>query len=168
KANTLKEFIALLRASPGKLNYGSSGVGGMPHLAVELFKKSAKVEIAHVPYKDGATAALTAVLGGEVAMLITSVPTVAAQVKTGRLRALAITSDGKRVSSLPDVPSFGEAGVSGMNIDNWTGLTGPAGMPKELVAKLHAEVVKAANVPSVKELLFAQGADIVTSSPEEF
>ena len=167
KANTLKEFVALAQANPGKYNYGSAGAGGLNHLMAELFKVMAKVNITHIPYK-GAGEVVPAVLGGQVDMLISTIPTVLAHVNSGRLRALAVTTDGKRAPSMPDVPSMSEAGVSGMTIYAWYGLVGPAGMPKEIVNKLRAEVVKAIAVPSVKERFITQGGEPVGSSPEEF
>ena len=168
KANTLREFVALAQANPGKYNYGSSGAGGLNHLMAELFKVMAKVNIAHIPYK-GAGEVVPAVLGGQVDMLVATIPTVLAHVNSGRLRALAVTTDGnKRAPSLPEVPSMSEAGVSGMTIYAWYGLVGPAGMPKEIVNKLRAEVVKAVAVPSVKERFITQGGEPVASSPEEF
>lgn len=167
KANTLKEFVALAQANPGKFNYGSAGAGGLNHLMAELFKLSAKVDIAHIPYK-GAGEVVPAVLGGQVDMLVSTIPTVLAYINTGRLRALAVTTNGKRAPSLPNVPSMSEAGVSGMTIYAWYGLVGPAKMPKDVVRKLHAEVVKAIAVPAVKERFNAQGGEPVGSSPEEF
>lgn len=165
--NTLKEFIALAQANPGKFNYGSAGTGAQNHLSAELFKIAAKVNIAHIPYKGGADA-MAAVLGGKIQMLIATIPLALPHVSGGRLRALAVTTDGKRSPVMPDVPSMSETGVSGMTIYSWFGLVGPAGMPKEVVNKLHAEVVKALAVPSVKERYIAQGAELVGSSPEEF
>lgn len=166
--NTLKEFIALAQANPGKFNYGSAGIGTLSHLSAERFKIAAGVNIKHIMYKGG-PAVVTAILGGEVQMLMGSIqPAVLAQVKSGKLRALAVTTDGKRSPVMPDVPSMSEVGVSGMTIYTWIGLGGPAGMPKEVVNKLHAEVVKAIAVPSVKEQFIAQGAELVGSSSEEF
>lgn len=165
KVNTLQEYIALAQANPGKLNYGSAGLGSITHLSGELFNMAAKVNIAHIPYK-GAGEAMGALLGGQIAMLITGISSVVPLVKTGKLRALAVTTDGKRSIAMPDVPSMSEMGISGMIIYAWYGLAGPAGMPKEVVNKLHAEVAKALAVPSVKERF--QGSELVGSSPEEF
>ena len=167
KANTLQEFIALARANPGKLNFGGAGAGSGARLSSELFKMLAKIDIVYVPYKGGA-AAMNAVIGGQVEMLTTNMSTVVAQVKYGKLRALAVTTDGKRSPALPDVPSMSEAGVPGMAVYSWQGIGGRAGMPKEAVKKLHAEVVKALTVRSVKERLTGLGAEPVGSSPEEF
>ncbi len=168
KANTLKEFVALAQANPGKFNYGSAGVGTQNHLAAELFKIASKVNIVHIPYKGGAGDVIIAMLSGQVEMLITPMLSVLAHVKSGKVRALAVTTDGKRSPAMPDVPSMSEAGVSGMIIYSWFGLAGPAAMPKAVANKLHAEVVKALAVPSVKERFIAQGGELVGSSPQEF
>ena len=168
KANTLKEFVALAQASPGKFNYGSAGVGTQNHLSAELFKTAAKVNIVHVPYKGGAGDVIIAMLSGQIEMLITPMPSVLPHVKSGKVRALAVTTDGKRALAMPDVPSISEAGVSGMTIYSWFGLAAPAGTPKEVVNKLRAEVVKALVVPSVKDRLIAQGGELVGSTPNEY
>lgn len=166
KANTLKEFVALAHANPGKYNYGSGGSGGINHLAGELFNRAAKVDITHIPFK-GAGEATAATIAGQVDMVIAASPGVVTFVNSGKLRALAVTTIGnKRYSAMPDVPSMNEAGVPGMEIITWFGLAGPAGMPKEIANKLHAEVVKALAVPIVKER-FA-GSELVGSSPAEF
>ena len=111
---------------------------------------------------------IIAMLSGQVEMLITPMLSVLAHVKSGKVRALAVTTDGKRSPAMPDVPSMSEAGVSGMTIYSWFGLAGPAAMPKDVANKLHAEVVKALAVPSVKERFIAQGGELVGSSPQEF
>ena len=139
--SSLDAFIALARANPGKFNYGSGGYGSALHLYSELFNSAAKVEITHVPFKGGGDN-MTALLGGQVHMnIIQYQANVIALIKGGRLRALAVTTDGKRSASLPDVPSMSEAGLSGMTIYTWAGLVGPAGMPRALVEKLRSEVV---------------------------
>lgn len=167
KANTLSEFIALARANPGKLNFGGAGTGSGAHLAAELFKMVAQVNVAHIPYKGGGEA-MNAVVGGQIEMLLTGVSTVAAQVKSGRLRALAVTTDGKRSPVLPDVPSMNEAGISGMTVYSWQGIAARSGTPKEIVNKLHDEVNKAITVPSVRERLIGMGTEPSGSSTEEF
>jgi tripartite-type tricarboxylate transporter receptor subunit TctC len=167
KAATLKELVALAQAAPGKTNYASAGPGSPVHLATELFKIAAKVDITHIAYKGGGEM-VTAVLGGEVQMLLTTMPTVLVHINSGKVRALALTTDGKRSRVLPDVPSMSEAGVSGMTIYTWSGLFGPAGIPKDVVTRMHAEVVKAIAAPSVRERFNAEGAEPVGSSPEEF
>ena len=165
---TLKDFIALARAYPGKFNYGSGGYGSALHLYSELFKSAAKVDIAHVPFKGGGDN-MTALLGGQVQMnIIQYQPNVLALIKSGRLRALAVTTDGKRSASLPDVPSMSEAGLSNMTIYAWAGLVGPGRMPRARVTQLHAEVVKTLAIPSVKERFAGQDAEMVGSRPEEF
>ena len=165
--NTLKDFVALARANPGKFNYGSGGPGSALHLYSELFKIAAKVNIVHVPYKGGGEN-FAALIGGQIQMLIISVPTALQFVNSGRMRALAVTTEGKRAPSMPNVPSMSEAGVSGMTIYVWFGFAGPAGMPKAIVNKLHAEVVKALAAPSVKDQFIRQDAEFVGSSPAEF
>jgi tripartite-type tricarboxylate transporter receptor subunit TctC len=156
------------RAASRNALSGLEGDGGLVHLMAELFKIAAHVNITHIPYR-GSGEVIPALLGGQVDMLIATIPTVLAHVNSGRLRALAVTTDGnKRASSMPDVPSMSEAGVSGMTIYAWYGLVGPAGMPKEIVNKLRAEVVTAIAVPSVKERFITQGGEPVGSSPEEF
>lgn len=165
--NTLKDFVALAQANPGKFNYGSGGPGSALHLYSELFKIAAKVNIVHVPYKGGGEN-FAALIGGQIQMLIISVPTALQFVNSGRMRALAVTTEGKRAPSMPNVPSMSEAGVSGMTIYVWFGFVGPAGMPRTIVNKLHAEVVKALAAPSVKDQFVAQDAELVGSSPAEF
>jgi tripartite-type tricarboxylate transporter receptor subunit TctC len=167
KASTLKELVALAHASPGKLNYASAGTGSPVHLATELFKIAAKANIVHIPYKGGGEM-VTAVLGGQVQMLLTTMPTVLTHVNSGKVRGLAVTTDGRRSPAMPDVPSMSEAGLSGMTVYTWSGLLGPAGLPKEVVTRLHAEVVKALAAPPVKERFIAEGAELVGSSPGEF
>jgi len=166
KVGTLKEFVALAQAHPGKLNYGSGGTGGINHLSCVLFNRAARVDIAHIPFK-GAGEATAAVVGGQVDMVIAAAPGVVPHVQAGRLRALAVTTpEGKRYSALPDVPSLGEAGVPGMTLMTWFGLAGPAGLPRTVVNRLHAEVVKALAVPLVRERF--QGAELVGSTPDAF
>ena len=165
--NTLKEFVVLAQANPGKFNYGSGGPGSALHLYSELFKIAAKVNIVHIPYKGGGEN-FAALIGGQIQMLIISVPTALQFVNSGRMRALAVTTDGKRAPSMPDVPSMNEAGVSGMTIYVWFGFVGPAGIPKNVVNKLHAEVVKALAASSVKNQFSGQDAELVGSSPAEF
>lgn len=164
---TVKEFIALAKASPGKLNYASAGAGSSPHLIVELFKLRAGVDIVHIPFKGGGEM-LTAVMGGQVSLMTAGIATVLPLVNSGKLVALAITSDGARSPMMPDVPSMSEAGVAGMTLYAWHGLVGPGGMPPEVVAKLNTEVVKALADPSVRDRLHAQGAEIVGGTPADF
>ncbi len=164
---TVKEFIALAQAQSGKFNYGSNGFGGTVHMASELFKMVSKTNIVHIPYKGGGDL-ISAMLGGHIQMAFGAIPTLAANIKNGQLRALAVTTDGKRSPALPDVPSMSEAGVPGMAVYSWYGLAGPARVPKEVVSKLHAEVLKAIALPTVRDRLIAADADPVGSSPAEF
>lgn len=166
-AGTLKEFIALARANPGKFNFGSGGSGSAPHLSAEFFNMAAKVKIAHIPFK-GAGDVITAMLAGEVQMLITSIPGVLAQVRAGKLRALAITTDGRRAPPLPDVPTTREAGLPGMDIDVWHGLVGPAGMAREVVNRLHTEIAAGIAQTAVQTQFTAQGAEPLATRPEDF
>jgi tripartite-type tricarboxylate transporter receptor subunit TctC len=165
---TLKDFIAAARAQPGKFNFGSGGAGSALHLYGELFKTAAKVDLTHIPYKGGGDN-MAALLGGQVHMNITQYQAnVIALIKSGKLRALAVTTEGKRSPALPDVPSMSEAGVAGMAIYSWAGLLAPAGLSTALTRKLHVEVVKMLAVPAVRERFAAQDAELVGSKPEEF
>jgi len=168
KANTLKEFIALAKASPGSLSYGSGGVGSNAHLGGEMFKSSAGVNLLHVPYR-GAGDAVQALLGGQVHMLISALPTAIANAPSGKLRVLAVASPGKqRSSSLPDVPTTVEAGLTDFVILNFFGIMAPTGTPRPIVAQLHQEIVKALANPQLRERFIAQGGDPVGSSPDDF
>ncbi len=168
KAATLKEFIALAQANPGAYNYGSGGSGSPLHVYAELFSRAARVSLVHVPFKGGGGESMTALIAGEIQMLFAAIPTAAAMVKSGKVRALAVTTSGKRLSSMPEVPSMSEAGVPGMVIDAMYGLVGPAGLPRAVVTRLHGEVVKALTVTGVKERYAAQDAELVGSTPEEY
>lgn len=165
--NTIKEFIAAAQANPGKFNYGSAGAGGALHLTAELFKMAAKVNVQHIPYKGGSEA-VVALIGNQTQMQISTLPTVLPGIRGGKLKALAVTTDGKRLPALPDVPSMNEMGVPGMVVYVWYGLMGPAGLPKEVVNTLYGEVLKTLAVPAIKERFAAQGAEVSGSSPEEF
>jgi tripartite-type tricarboxylate transporter receptor subunit TctC len=164
-ANSLKELIELARTQKAKLNYGSPGNGTAQHLTTELVKKRTGVEMLHVPYKSGA-AAVNAVLGGEVQLFFAGLPPALPHVKAGRLRALAITFD-RRFSVVPDVPTLAEAGLPGLEVDQWHAIIGPANMPKMLVDKLNDQVVRTLGAPEVKQLLLASGAEANPSTPEE-
>ena len=165
---TVKDFVAAARANPGKFNYGSGGAGSALHLYGELFKIAAKVELTHVPYKGGGDN-MAALLSGQIHMNITQYQAnVIALIKAGRLRALAVTTDGKRSPALPEVPSMSEAGLSGMAIYSWAGLLAPAGLPKNVMEKLHNEVTKMLAVPVVQERFAAQDAELIGSRPEAF
>lgn len=165
-ANSVKELIVLARSRPGQLTFGSPGNGTPQHLAGELFNTMAGVKMVHIPYK-GAVPALTDLLGGRVSLIFSSMPPALPHVKAGKLRALAVTS-ARRSSAAPDVPTIAESGLPGYEVINWYGILVPAGTPKEIVARLNAEILKILNVPDVKERLSAQGAETFSSTPQEF
>ena len=163
---TVKELIALARAQPGKLNYASAGNGVANHLAMELFKQMAGVDIVHVPYK-GAPQAVTDVLAGHMNMMFNSIAPIVAHIRAGRVQVLGISSS-KRSSQLPDVPTISEAGVPGYEAENWFGLFAPARTPQRIVARLNEAVVKIVRSPEIQAQFTALGADAVGNSPEEF
>jgi len=165
-ANTLPELIALAKAQPGKLNYASSGPGTPYHMAGELFKAMAGVDIVHVPYKES-SGARTGVLGGQVEMMFDAVTTMSEQAKAGKVRALA-TSGKARSSVMPSVPTVSEAGVPGYEAVIWLGLMAPKGTPPAIVNKLNAEVAKIVAKPEVRAEWAKQGAVGMTMTPEEF
>jgi tripartite-type tricarboxylate transporter receptor subunit TctC len=164
--NNVKELIALARSQPGKLNYASVGTGSPGHIAGELFKLKTGVDMVHVPYKGGGPA-VTDTLGGQVQLLFVSLPAALQYVKAGRLRALAVTSDQRSVAA-PDIPTIAESGVPGYESAAWFGFMAPAGTPREVIARLHKEVVAILRTPDIRERLAKDGAEVVASSPEEF
>jgi tripartite-type tricarboxylate transporter receptor subunit TctC len=165
KAKTLPDLLAYAKANPGKITYGSAGIGSVNHIVTELFKREASVDITHVPYK-GMGEAMTGLLSGTVDMIITALPTAIPHIKSGKAVPLAVTS-AKRSSALPDVPTVAESGVPRYVAGNWFGLTAPKGTPKEAIDYIHREVVKALASPEVKERLAAQGAEPSGISPQE-
>jgi len=165
-ANNLKEFIALAKASPGKLNYASSGPGTPYHMAGELFKAMAGVDIVHVPYK-GSDGARTGILGGQVQMMIDAITTMAPNVRAGKLKAMGTTGR-TRSSVLPDVPTLAEAGVPGYETGIWLGLMAPAGTPRAVLERLNVEIAKVLNSAEVKETWGKQGAAPMSMSIEQF
>jgi tripartite-type tricarboxylate transporter receptor subunit TctC len=165
-AQTVKELVALAKAKPGTLNYASSGQGSSSHMAGELFKLVAGVDITNVPYK-GTGQALTDVLGGQVQMQFGSVMAVLQHVKSGKLRVLAVTVP-KRVPAIPQVPTMAEAGYPGVETTVWTGVLVPAKTPAPIVAKLNREIVAILKKPDVRERFAAQGAEAVGSTSAEF
>ena len=165
-AKTLKEFIALAKAKPGQLNYASSGTGTPYHMAGELFKHMAGVNIVHVPYK-GSSAARTDVMGGQVQMMFDAITTMAPAVQAGKVRALG-TSGKVRSSVLPDVPTISGAGVPGYDAVIWLGIMAPAGTPKAIVEKLNAEITRIVNTPEMKAAWDKQGAVPMSMSTAEF
>ena len=165
-ASSVQELIALAKANPGRLNFGSGGVGSTPHLSVELFKSAAGIDAVHVPYKGGAPA-LNDLIGGQLSFMIENVPGTMPFVKGGKLRALAITS-AQRSLLEPALPTMAESGVRDYEVVGWQGLFGVAGTPPEIVVRLQAEVSKALRLLEVRERLAALGAEPVGSTPAEF
>jgi tripartite-type tricarboxylate transporter receptor subunit TctC len=166
-ANTLGEFVELARAKPGQLNFGSGGAGGITHLAGELLKARANVDLVHIPYK-GQAPAVTGLIANEVQMLVLNVVSAIPQVKAGKMRALAVTIP-TRSPFLPDVPTVEEAGVSGYELVEWYGLLAPKGTPKEVIDKVHAAVEDALKQTDVKDALSKLGAaPLVGDTPEGF
>lgn len=162
----LAELVAAAKAKPGFLNFASPGNGTVTHLTGELFQRSADVKFTHVPYK-GASQALTDLIGGQVQLYGSTVPTLLGQIRNGKIRALAITSK-TRSSDLPDVPTVAESGYKDFESVTWFGFVGPAGMPKPVVAKLNTEINKALQSPELKKRLNEQGATVLGGSAEEF
>jgi tripartite-type tricarboxylate transporter receptor subunit TctC len=165
-AKTLQELLAIARQKPDALSYGMSGNGTSAHLAGELLNHMARIKIQSIPYKGGAPA-LTAVLAGEIPMSINPLPEVVGQLDGGAVRALAVTT-ASRSKALPDVPTVAEAGLPGFEASVWWGFLGPAGMPSELTAKIHADLTLALKDPVVLTALEKMGATPVGSSPKEF
>jgi len=166
-ATTLKAFIDLIRANPGKYNYASVGVGTPVHMATELFKGAARLDIAHIPYKSGGEM-VSGLLGGQTQVLLTTMPNVTGIVKSGKVRALAVTNEGKRSPVMPDVPTMDEAGLSAATMYTWAGLFAPAGIPMAVQNVLYTETIKALAVPAVRDRFIASGADVVGNTPAEF
>jgi len=165
-ANTMAELIDLAKANPGKLNFASSGYGAAAHLAGELFKTKAHIDIVHVPYK-GAAPALQDVISGQDQMMFATAASVLGMIKNGQVRALAVTTL-KRTAILPDVPTVDELGIKGFEATTWHGLVAPAGTPKDIIATLHRAIIVALDDPEVRQALTALGVDIGGDSPEEF
>lgn len=165
-ARDVSQLVALARAQPGKLNYGSSGAGSSPHLAATLLQQMAKVKIVEVPYK-GATESVTATVAGEVDFSFPSLTAALPLMESGRVRVLGVTSN-KRAALLPQVPTIGESGLPGFDRSTWHGLLAPAGTPKEIITALNALVVKIVNTQEMRDLLARQGLEAQTSTPEQF
>jgi tripartite-type tricarboxylate transporter receptor subunit TctC len=162
----VREFVAHVKANPGKFSYGSPGNGSTAHLSMELFKSMTGSTIVHIPYK-GSAGVLTDVMGGQIAVTIDNMPPYIPQVKAGKIRALAV-STGKRSSAMPDLPTIAEAGVPGYEAGAWFGLLAPAGTPKPIVAQLSAESARIIKLPDVSKRVSELGADPVGSTPEQF
>ena len=165
-ANTVAELTALAKANPGKLNYGSSGNGGAPHLAGELYKSMTGIDIVHVPYK-GLAPAITDVLGGQLQILFADVGLIAPHLKSGRLKALAVTGK-ERSSALPDLPTMIEAGVPGYQAGTWYGILAPVGTPSAVVMRLNGVLLKVIATPEIKTQFAAQGIEPAGGGPDQF
>ena len=165
-ANTVKDLVAYLKANPERVNYGSAGSGASNHLSTELFKSVAGVSMIHVPYK-GSPPAVTDLLGGQIGLMFETGPLVLPHVKSGRLKFIAVGST-QRSSALPELPTIAESGYPGFETVGWAGLLAPAGTPRDIIAKLNAEAVRILAQAELKERFVAMGAELVSSTPEEF
>jgi len=165
-AKTVPELIALAKSRVGQLNYASSGNGTIVHLAGETFKTMAGIDLLHVPYK-GSAPATVAVIAGDVAFIFSTMPAALPHVKSGRLRALAVTTPA-RVAAVQDIPTVAESGLPAFDLTLYSGVIGPAGMPREIVERLNGELAKVVNSPEIKEFFATQGATPMASSPEQF
>lgn len=163
---SVKDLIALAKARPGQLHYASPGSGSVQHLSGELFKLQAKVDMLHIPYK-GSGQSIVDLIAGHVQLNFDAVPVVLGHARQGRLRALAVTS-AQRSALLPDIPTVSESGVAGFDMSTWWGLVAPSAVSKDIVAKLHAETVKALKVPEVRERLGSVGAEPGGNTPDQF
>jgi tripartite-type tricarboxylate transporter receptor subunit TctC len=165
-AKSVKELVALAKARPGQLDYASSGGGSSSHLAAELFNNMAGVKMTHVPYKGGGPA-VVALISGQVSVGFATTPSVMPHVKSNKLRGLAVTS-ARRLPLAPDLQTISEAGVSGYEAVTWYGLLVPAGTPKEVITRLHAEAVKTLGLPDIRKRLDASGFEAIGNTPEEY
>ena len=162
----LKELVAAARANPGKLTYGTGGTGSAPHFATEAFQQAAGIKLTHVPYK-GAGDAMTALISGEVALIFVSTPGAGAQLQGNRIRGLAISGK-KRFAAFPDIPTFGEAGLPGFGITNWTGLAAPADTPKAIIERLYQEATKAFEARDMKTFIAELGSEPGGNTPDAY
>ena len=164
--HTLADLVAAAKARPDQINFATSGNGTVAHLATELFKKEAGIKLTHIPYK-GAAQGVNDVIGGQVEVYVSSIPTLIGHIKNGKLRALAVTSL-KRVDDLPQVPTIAESGYKNFEAVTWFGVLGPANLPKDITARLNVEINKALQTADLKKKLGDQGADVTGSTPEQF
>jgi len=166
-AKSVAELVKLAKSRPGQLQYGSSGNGGANHLAGEMFKRAAQIDIVHVPFK-GSAPALADTVAGQISMMFDTIVTTVPQLKAGKVRALAVTGE-KRAPQTPDVPTIAESGYSGYKVTSWQSILAPAGTPRPIVERLYQESAKALKLPDVIERLATQGGnEIVASTPDEF
>ena len=167
QAKTIKEIIAIAKAYPGKLNYGSPGAGSQNRLETEVFRKLAGLDMVHVPYKGGAGPAVAGLVGGETHLMFVTASSAMNHVKNGRLRLIAVTS-AKRLAAFPDSPTFAESGYPELTSGSWQGIFVPAGTPKPIVERLYAAVIETMKTPEVQQRLANGGVEVVTSAPGEF
>jgi tripartite-type tricarboxylate transporter receptor subunit TctC len=165
-ATTVKELIAIAKAQPGKLNYGSSGVGGTPHLAAELFKRQANIDIVHIPY-NGAARAHIELVAGQVQLYFTGITGTLPFVRAGKLRALAVTTPA-RTTLLPEVPTTTEAGLKDLQVSTWLGVLAPARVPQAIVDRVYTEVARVVNSQEMKDFYRTQGAEAAVMNGKEF
>ncbi len=165
--HSLKELIAYAKANPGKLTFASAGSGSVSHLAGELFKEAAGIDIVHVPYHAGGGSVSADLIAGRVSMMLETVTNALALVKTGQLRALAVTTP-QRSDAVPDLPTFAEAGLPGFEVSSWTGLFVPAGTPASIIQRLNAETQRIAHDPAYIAQMKKIGTDVAASTPEQF
>ncbi len=165
EAKSMRELVAYAKANPGKLSMASAGVGTSQHMSIELFKSMTGTDITHIPYKGGAPA-LSDLLGGQIPSLITGLPAGLGAARSGRARALGVTTPG-RSPHLPDVPAISES-VPGYEVSSWVGICAPAGVPKAIVSKLNADIVKVLGMPDTKQKLEDQGVEAAPNTPEQF
>ncbi len=165
-AKNIRELIALARARPGQVTYASAGSGGAGHLGMELLKTMLKVNIVHIPYK-GSGPALIDVLGGHVSLMFASAPSAMPHIKTGRLRALAMTGS-QQSAAVPGVPTIAESGLPGFETYGWYGVLAPAGTAPPIIARVHGAIIKAMAAPEVMERIVADGSEAVAGTPEQF
>ncbi|WP_413915329.1 Bug family tripartite tricarboxylate transporter substrate binding protein [Candidatus Skiveiella danica] len=165
-AKDVRELVALAKAKPGQLNYGSGGNGSAANLATEYFKLQTGVSMVHIPYK-GTAPAVTDLIGGQIQVLFTGAPAVIGHVRSGQLRALAVSSP-KRLDALPELPTVSESGYKDFEADQWYGVVAPAGTPREVISKLNTQINTALNAPELKARLSSEGAVAMPGTPEAF
>jgi tripartite-type tricarboxylate transporter receptor subunit TctC len=166
KAGNLQELIAYARANPGKLGFGSSGIGGAHHLSGEMLRQRTGIDIVHIPYKGGAPAAAD-LMAGHLPMMFEMGYAAMPSIKSGKVRALAVTSS-RRLALLPDVPTMSEAGLAGFEVYNWQGVVAPAGLPRAIVERLNRELNAILALPEQREAIAATGSEVAGGTPEEF
>jgi tripartite-type tricarboxylate transporter receptor subunit TctC len=163
---TLQDVIALAKVKPDQLSYASAGLATGTHMTAELLKYMTGIDLLHVPYKGGGPA-MTAAMGGQTQLIVSTSIGLLTHVRAGRLRAIAVTS-ARRSAAAPDIPTFAESGVPGYEHEPWNGMFGPAGIPRPVLAKVNAEVARILHSPEVKKVFEREGADVVGSTPEQF